>query len=43
MNAKPSVAVAIGDPAGIGPEIAIKACLNREVRDICDPIIVGDY
>jgi len=39
---KPRIAIAIGDPAGIGPEIALKAVLNRSVREICDPIIVGD-
>lgn len=43
MTSKPRIAIAMGDPAGIGPEIAIKASLNREVRDICDPVIVGDY
>ena len=43
MTSTPRIAIAIGDPAGIGPEIAIKASLNREVRDICDPVIVGDY
>ena len=43
MTSKPRIAIAIGDPAGIGPEIAIKASLNRDVRDICDPVIVGDY
>ena len=39
---KPRVAIAIGDPAGIGPEIALKAALNRSVCKICEPIIVGD-
>ena len=43
MTSKPRVGIAIGDPAGIGPEIAIKASLNRDVRDICEPVIVGDY
>lgn len=43
MTSKPRIAIAIGDPAGIGPEIALKASLNREVRDLCDPVIVGDY
>ena len=43
MTAKPRIAIAIGDPAGIGPEIAIRASLDRAVRHICDPIIVGDY
>ena len=43
MLAKPRIAIAIGDPAGIGPEIAIKASLLRKVRNICDPVLVGDY
>ena len=43
MVAKPRIAIAIGDPAGIGPEIAIKASLSRKVRNICDPVLVGDY
>jgi 4-hydroxythreonine-4-phosphate dehydrogenase len=43
VTSKPRIAIAIGDPAGIGPEIAIKASLNRDVRDICEPVIVGDY
>ena len=43
MTSKPRIAIAIGDPTGIGPEIAIKASLNRDVCDICDPVIVGDY
>ena len=42
MTAKPRIAIAIGDPAGIGPEIALKAALNSSVREFCDPIIVGD-
>lgn len=38
---KPVIAVAIGDPAGIGPEIALRAALDRDVRDRCRPILVG--
>ena len=39
---RPRIAVAIGDPAGIGPEIALKACADPGVRAICDPVPVGD-
>ena len=39
---KPRVAIALGDPAGIGPEIALKAALDDSVRAICDPILFGD-
>jgi 4-hydroxythreonine-4-phosphate dehydrogenase len=36
------VAIPVGDPAGIGPEIAIKAALDPAVTSICRPVIVGD-
>lgn len=32
----------MGDPASIGPEIAIKALLNPAIYDICRPLLVGD-
>ncbi|MGH7033854.1 MAG: 4-hydroxythreonine-4-phosphate dehydrogenase PdxA [Stellaceae bacterium] len=36
------VAISMGDPAGIGPEIALKAALDPRVRRICAPLLVGD-
>jgi len=38
----PRIAIALGDPAGIGPEIALKAALDERVRRICRPVLVGD-
>jgi 4-hydroxythreonine-4-phosphate dehydrogenase len=38
----PRVAIATGDPAGIGPEVSLKAALDPAVRAICRPIVVGD-
>ncbi len=38
----PRIAVATGDPAGIGPEIALKAALDRRVTALCRPLLVGD-
>lgn len=38
----PRIAIATGDPAGIGPEIALKAALDPDVRRICRPLLVGD-
>jgi 4-hydroxythreonine-4-phosphate dehydrogenase len=38
----PRIAISTGDPAGIGPEIALKAAFDREVRKICRPLLVGD-
>jgi 4-hydroxy-L-threonine phosphate dehydrogenase PdxA len=36
------VAISMGDPAGIGPEIALKAALDPRVRSACLPLLVGD-
>lgn len=36
------VAISMGDPAGIGPEIALKAALDPRVREVCVPLLVGD-
>jgi len=39
---RPTVAVTMGDPAGIGPEIVARALAQREVREVCNPVVVGD-
>jgi 4-hydroxy-L-threonine phosphate dehydrogenase PdxA len=39
---KPIVAIATGDPTGIGPEISVKAALAPRVRAACDPVLVSD-
>lgn len=36
------VAVPMGDPAGIGPEIAIKAAADKETQEIASLIVIGD-
>ncbi len=41
-TALPRIAIALGDPAGIGPEIALKAALDPAVRAICRPVLFGD-
>ena len=39
----PRIAIATGDPAGIGPEIALKAALDPRVRAVsAGPLLVGD-
>ena len=38
----PRIAIATGDPAGIGPEIALKAAFDARVRGLCRPLLVGD-
>ncbi len=37
----PVIAVSSGDPAGIGPEIALKACQERSLNDLCRIILIG--
>jgi 4-hydroxythreonine-4-phosphate dehydrogenase len=36
------LAVTMGDPGGIGPEVVVKALHSAEVRDICMSVVVGD-
>jgi len=38
----PIIAVTMGDPAGVGPEIAAKALASEEVYRISKPLVVGD-
>ena len=42
MNAKPTVAIAMGDPAGIGPELIVKVLADSDTYERCRPIIIGD-
>ena len=39
---KPLIAVPIGDPAGVGPEIVAKACALANVNEAADVIVIGD-
>ena len=35
------IAIATGDPAGIGPEISAKAARDPRIRRICTPVLIG--
>lgn len=37
------IAITMGDPAGIGPEVVVKALANKEIYEKCIPIVIGDY
>jgi len=39
---KPILGISMGDPAGIGPEIIVKALLKKAVYTQCKPVVVGD-
>jgi 4-hydroxythreonine-4-phosphate dehydrogenase len=38
----PLLAITMGDPAGIGPEIAAMAIADAEVHRLCRPLVIGD-
>jgi len=33
----------MGDPAGIGPEVVVKALMDKKVRQSCHPLVFGSY
>jgi 4-hydroxythreonine-4-phosphate dehydrogenase len=39
----PSLALTVGDPSGIGPEIAVKASRDARVLDACRPVLYGPH
>ena len=39
---KPFIAVPIGDPAGVGPEITVMTVANKDVFDVANVVVVGD-
>ena len=41
-TSKPRIAVTMGDPAGIGPEIIVKALAQDEVREKAVCVVVGN-
>ena len=42
MTNRPILAATMGDPAGIGPEICVRALLSPEVRDVSRSFVIGD-
>ncbi len=39
---RPVLAITMGDPAGIGPEIVLKALTHEDVFVLCRPLVIGD-
>ncbi len=39
---RPIIGITMGDPAGCGPEITVKALYDREMYQRCKPLVVGD-
>ena len=42
MN-RPRIAITMGDPAGVGPEICLDALGNASMAEQCVPIVIGDH
>jgi 4-hydroxythreonine-4-phosphate dehydrogenase len=41
-DARPLLAITMGDPAGVGPEVIVGALARRRVRTVCQPLVIGD-
>ena len=41
-EAKPLLAITMGDPAGVGPELCLKALNSEAVNKCCYPVVFGD-
>lgn len=42
MSSLPIIAVTMGDAAGVGPEIIVKALAREDVAGRCRPVVIGD-
>ncbi|HKT34423.1 MAG TPA: 4-hydroxythreonine-4-phosphate dehydrogenase PdxA [Nitrospira sp.] len=40
-NRLPLLGITMGDPAGIGPEVIVKALAGTAVRRVCSPLVIG--
>lgn len=41
MSVKPVIALTMGDPAGIGPELCLRMLVDKDVRTYCIPAVFG--
>jgi 4-hydroxythreonine-4-phosphate dehydrogenase len=39
---KPLIVITMGDAAGVGPEIVVKALASGQIYDICRPLVIGE-
>ena len=42
LKKRPFIGITMGDPAGIGPEIIVKALSDPKIYDLCRPVVFGD-
>ncbi len=41
-DTRPIVALTIGDPSGVGPEITVKSMADESLHEECRPLVIGD-
>ncbi|MBN2180574.1 MAG: 4-hydroxythreonine-4-phosphate dehydrogenase PdxA [Sedimentisphaerales bacterium] len=41
-NSRPVIGITMGDPFGVGPEIAVKSLADKSVYSMCKPLLIGD-
>ena len=41
-HVRPVVAITLGDPASVGPEVVVKALATGDLHEACIPVVVGD-
>ena len=41
-SSRPIIGISMGDPAGIGPEVAVKALSQSNIYEVCRPVVVGE-
>ena len=42
VEERPVIGLTVGDPAGVGPEIVVKALADRTSYDVCRPVVYAD-
>ncbi len=42
MKNRPLIAITMGDPCGVGPEIAVKSLCDKNNYENARPLIIGD-
>jgi 4-hydroxythreonine-4-phosphate dehydrogenase len=41
-NDRPIIGITMGDPFGVGPEIAVKALADKNIYSLCRPLLIGN-
>ncbi len=41
-NNRPIIGITMGDPSGVGPEIILKALMDKHLYEMCIPVVIGD-